>query len=185
MIGRLSIIAALVLPVLATGVLAGIAVQSQSEPGAQKPAGATRAGTDSEVCSKQDPRPSIVRPYHKTLPTGLLPQTLDPAQFKENRKAFVGYSIAAQIKELLYQEPCYCPCNKMEGHQSLLDCFTSNHSEFCRTCQSEVFFIYEQNKLGKTAAEIREALEKGEAFKSDPTAYADAHYDEYAQPRVE
>src|ERR1700731_1468364 len=64
-------------------------------------------------------------PYHRHPPTGPLPVTIDPAKFEDNRRAYVAYSIAAQIKELLYQEPCFCHCRKFEGHKSLLDCYTS------------------------------------------------------------
>jgi hypothetical protein len=184
MINRLIGITLIGILLFAAGLLAGTAARSSGQTQAQRQSQITAAnvGTPGERCAKQDTRPSPVRPYHQGPPTGPLPATLDPAQFKEKRTAFVSYSIAARIKELLYQEPCYCECNKMEGHESLLDCYTSKHGEYCPTCQSEVFFIYEQHKLGKTAAEIRDGLGKGDAFKSDAKQYADAHYTEYAQP---
>lgn len=184
MINRFTSITLIGMLLFAAALLAGLAARSSGQTAArqQSEVAAPNAATQGKTCTEQDTKPRPVRPYHKGPPMGPLPATLDPAQFKEKRAAFVGYSIAAKIRELLYQEPCYCECNKMEGHESLLDCYTSKHGEYCHTCQSEVFFIYEQSKLGKTAAEIREALEKGDAFKSDAKQYADAHYTEYTQP---
>ena len=38
-----------------------------------------------------------------------------------------AYRIAAEIPEVLVQQPCYCYCDK-SGHRSLLDCYTSDHA---------------------------------------------------------
>jgi hypothetical protein len=120
--------------------------------------------------------------YHEQPATGPLPATLDPAQFAENKMAFVTYSIAAKISKLLYQQPCYCPCDKMEGHQSLLDCYTSQHGVHCHICARGVIFTYEQAKAGKSAAEIRAAMAKGALWEFDRQKYVEAHYREYTQP---
>jgi Protein of unknown function with PCYCGC motif len=117
--------------------------------------------------------------YHSQPPTGELPATLPPPLFLNNKAAFVAYSIAAKIPELLYQEPCYCECDDFEGHQSLLDCYTSRHGVGCEKCQAEVFFIYEQSRVGKTAAEIREAMANGDYRKIDIAKYADDHYADF------
>jgi len=119
--------------------------------------------------------------YHKEPPTGPLPATLDPEPFKDQKSVYVGYSIASKIPGLLYQEPCLCPCDKLAHHESLLDCFTSGHGEHCPVCRSQVFFIYEQHKKGKTASEIRNAIEKGDAWEVDANKYAEAHYAEHTQ----
>jgi hypothetical protein len=97
-------------------------------------------------------------PYHIHPPLAPLPSTLDPAQFKDNRSAFVAYTLAGRIRELLYQEPCYCPCHKEMQHQSLLDCFAGNHGRSCHLCKQEVIYCYEQSKLGKNPKMIREGL---------------------------
>ena len=119
--------------------------------------------------------------YHREPPTAPLPPTLNPAQFADNPAALVVYSVASKIREFLYQEPCYCYCDKHEGHTSLLDCYTSRHGVNCHICQREVIYTYEQSKLGKTAAQIREAMEKGAHGKFDRQKYVDEHYDEYRQ----
>jgi Protein of unknown function with PCYCGC motif len=104
---------------------------------------------------------------------------LDPAQFRENKAAFVAYSIAGKIRELLYQEPCYCGCDEAEGHESLLNCFTTKHGELCHACQAEVFCCFEEQKHGSNAAAVREALEKRAFMNLDLEKYVAAHYREY------
>jgi hypothetical protein len=99
--------------------------------------------------------------YHHNPPTEPLPDTLDTLQFEENHAAFVAYALAAQMRSTLYQVPCYCPCNKHEGHKSLLDCFTSKHGVRCRLCQQEVIFSFLQQREGKSAAQIRRSMAKG------------------------
>lgn len=148
-------------------------------PQAQTPAGPS-VMPSVEMCTKQPTPVESEHAYHKEPPVGPLPETLNPKPFIGQKRAFVAYSIAAKIRELLYQEPCYCPCDKVAGHKSLLDCFTSTHGYGCRGCQSEVFFIYEQSKDRKSPGEIREAMEKREMWKLDPTKYAEQHFKEYA-----
>jgi Protein of unknown function with PCYCGC motif len=150
-----------------------------ASPGTQTPA-APPVVPNAEMCAKQAAPVPSGHAYHKEPPVGPLPETLDPKPFLAEKRAFVAYSIAAKIRELLYQEPCYCPCDKVAGHKSLLDCFTSTHGYGCRGCQSQVFFIYERSKEGKSPGEIREAMEKREMWKLDPTKYAEQHFKEYA-----
>jgi hypothetical protein len=114
--------------------------------------------------------------YHDEPPKDPLPAPLDPAQFTENKAAFVTYSIAAKIREVLYQEPCYCPCVRQRGHKSLLDCFMDQHGVRCEICHKEAIFAYEQSKAGRTPAEIRLAMEKGDAWKIDVKDYAETNY---------
>jgi hypothetical protein len=110
-------------------------------------------------------------PYHDHVPTEALPTTLDPASLGDNSSAFVAYCLAARIKEVLYQEPCYCPCGKLAGHQSLLDCFTSRHGVSCRACQAEAIFCFEQHRKGRTPAQIREAMKKGKVWRFNLDKY--------------
>jgi uncharacterized protein with PCYCGC motif len=112
-------------------------------------------------------------PYHKHPPKGPLPATLDPRQYENNRVARVVYTIAAQIKDLLYQEPCFCHCRRLEGHKSLLDCYTSDHGSRCLACQREVIFSFEAHKRGQTAKQIRKAMMKDQ--------WATVNVDEYVR----
>jgi Protein of unknown function with PCYCGC motif len=134
-----------------------------------------------KLCPRQQPPANPGHAYHNEPSTDSLPATLDPGRFEDNKAAFVAYSIAAKIRELLYQQPCYCGCDRAVGHESLLDCYTGRHGVTCPKCQKEVFFIYEQSKKAKSAAEIRSAMERGDVWKLDLNRYVDSHYAEYKQ----
>src|SRR5215467_4942174 len=108
--------------------------------------------------------------YHTQLPPGELPQTMDPTEF-ENPVVKNSYALAAKVKKVLYQEPCYCHCDRSVGHGSLLDCFTSKHGSGCNICMAEALYSYQQTKKGKTTAQIREGIQKGEWRQIDAAKY--------------
>jgi Protein of unknown function with PCYCGC motif len=105
-----------------------------------------------------------VPPFHNRLPKGgveALPPTLNPQQFGDPRVR-AAYALAAKVRGVLFQEPCYCGCDKEVGHRSLLDCFASDHASICQTCMMEGVYAYEQTQKGKTPGQIRAAIERGE-----------------------
>jgi Protein of unknown function with PCYCGC motif len=126
---------------------------------------ASRSMSTGTMCAKPHEPFGSVPSYHQDPPAGALPATLDPAQFADNQTAFAVYSIAAKIRPVLYQQPCYCPCDKLADHKSLLDCFVGIHGVACPTCQAELLFAYQQSKDGKSPAEIREGIMTGKAWK--------------------
>ncbi len=105
--------------------------------------------------------PQEVPAYHKSVPHGKLPATLDPKQFPDALTQNV-YARAAKIEPILYQQPCYCQCDRSVGHRSLLDCFVSDHASYCPICQKSAVYAYEQARQKRTAAQIRAGLTKGE-----------------------
>src|SRR5215470_862163 len=105
--------------------------------------------------------------YHSSPPREPLPQTLDPLEFSNDHSVFVAYSLAAKIKPLLYQVPCYCGCGARHGHNSLLDCFTGTHGVKCHMCQKEVLFCFAEEKKHKSPDEIRKELADGNAWNLD------------------
>jgi hypothetical protein len=80
------------------------------------------------------------------------------AQYPYQTKA---YELAAKIPVVLHEQPCYCYCDRM-GHNSLHSCFEGTHGAQCDTCLKELFYAYAQTKKGKTAAQIRQGIIKGE-----------------------
>jgi len=128
--------------------------------------------TETPSSAAQVPSTTQTLAYHESPPNGPLPPTLDPSQFKDNSVARVAYTIAALIEPVLYQVPCHCPCNKEQGHQSLLDCFTSRHGISCRTCEQEAIFCFTQHSKGKKPADIRKGIADGKAWKVDLARYA-------------
>lgn len=108
--------------------------------------------------------------YHPQPPTDALPPTMAPATFSQIGIAN-AYTVAGRVKKVLYQQPCFCHCDRSQGHGSLLDCFVSRHGSGCDICMSEAFYSYEQNRKGKTPAEIREGIMHGEWKTIDLTKY--------------
>jgi hypothetical protein len=72
-----------------------------------------------------------------------------------------AYELASKIPTVLHQQPCYCYCDRM-GHNSLHSCFENTHGARCSTCLKELYYSYQQNQKGKTAAQIRAGIVKGE-----------------------
>lgn len=72
-----------------------------------------------------------------------------------------AYQLASKIPGVLNQLPCYCYCERI-GHKSLHTCYESDHGAHCAICMKEVFYAYEQTKLGKTPAQVRAGIIKGD-----------------------
>jgi len=108
--------------------------------------------------------------YHSGVPAGALPQTMDPTAFP-NPVVQNAYAVAAKVKRVLYQQPCYCHCDRSIGHESLLDCFVGKHASVCDVCMREGFYAYEQTQKKKTAAQIRAGIERGEWQQVDISKY--------------
>jgi hypothetical protein len=72
-----------------------------------------------------------------------------------------AYELASKIPNVLHQQPCYCYCERM-GHNSLHSCYENTHGARCATCLKELYYSYQENKKGKTAAQIRAGIIKGE-----------------------
>ncbi|MGH9746055.1 MAG: CYCXC family (seleno)protein [Candidatus Acidiferrales bacterium] len=135
----------------------GFAYGQQSGDASAQPAAASAAKSD-------------VPAYHAAPPTGALPDTLDPKQFPDARTQNI-YALAAKVKPVLYQQPCYCRCDREVGHTSLLDCFGDMHGSVCDVCKKEAVYTYQQTKLGKTPAEIRAGIMAGKWKQVDLTKY--------------
>jgi hypothetical protein len=103
---------------------------------------------------------SDVPAYHSNPPSGPLPATLDPKLFPGMLNQNI-YALAAKVKPVLYQQPCYCHCDREIGHTSLLDCYVDRHASVCAVCKMEAVYAYEQTKLGKSPAEIRDGIIQG------------------------
>jgi len=73
-----------------------------------------------------------------------------------------AYIVAAKIPKIIYQQPCYCRCDRSVGHTSLHSCFESAHGAHCSTCLKELYLAYKMHRQGKTATQIRQAIERGE-----------------------
>ena len=120
--------------------------------------------------SPQSAAAEPVPAYHAQPPQGALPATLDPELFP-GPVVQNAYAVAAKIKKTLYQQPCYCHCDRSQGHASLLDCFASKHGSGCGTCIYEDLYAFEQSRKGKSAAQIRAGIIQGEWKSVDVAKY--------------
>lgn len=126
------------------------------------------AATQSQPAQSASAEP--VPAFHAQPPSGDLPPTMEPSIYSE-KLIFNAYVVAGRVKKVLYQQPCYCHCDRSSGHGSLLDCFVSRHGAGCDICQKEAFYSYEQTKKGKTPTQIREGIERGDWQKVDLARY--------------
>ncbi len=67
-----------------------------------------------------------VPPYHESAAAARPFPRLVPAAYFRNPIVARAYEVAAEIPEVIAQQPCYCKCDKF-GHRSLLDCYASDH----------------------------------------------------------
>jgi len=100
-----------------------------------------------------------------------LPQQLNRPADAQYPYQTHAYELAAKIPTVLHQQPCYCYCDRM-GHNSLHSCFENTHGAQCSTCLKELYYSYQQHKKGKTAAQIRAGIIKGEWKQIDLLAAA-------------
>ena len=111
--------------------------------------------------------------YHAYALKPPIPATLDPKTFPDPLNRNV-YALAAKIKPVLYQQPCYCYCDRNVGHKSLLDCYVSEHGSQCDICQKEAVLAYQLTQKGKTPAQIRTAIIRGDWKSVDMKPYMTA-----------
>jgi Protein of unknown function with PCYCGC motif len=98
-------------------------------------------------------------------------KTLDPEDFAHDPVTRNAYAMAAKVKKVLYQQPCYCYCDHSQAHTSLLSCYTGDHAAYCEVCKKEAIYAYEQTKQHKTAKQIRAGIIHGEWQKIDLAQY--------------
>lgn len=109
---------------------------------------------------------AVAPPYHTTPPAKsrrlrpILPkEQLWTVRAPYQRKA---YELAASDSSLLYQLPCMCHCDQTAGHTSLRSCFESEHGSKCYVCMKEVFYADVEKNTGKTPAQIRDGIFRGD-----------------------
>jgi Protein of unknown function with PCYCGC motif len=82
--------------------------------------------------------------------------TLDPELFKG--PAHEAYRIAREHPGLLAQLHCYCGCDRVLGHNNLLDCYRDSHGSRCAICVGEAIDAEHMYKMGTPVEQIRDAL---------------------------
>jgi hypothetical protein len=117
--------------------------------------------------------------YHKVAPTKsanlppIMPQGERIGSAFQHDYQEHAYELAAKIPKVIYQLPCYCYCDRTVGHKSLHSCYESAHAAHCSACLKELYYAYTETKKGKTPAQIRAAIVKGDWEKIDLTSAAE------------
>ncbi len=104
------------------GLVAGACSRSEPEP-EWRPV-PLKGRSESSQTSR--PATEAVPPYHASAESARPFPRLVPAVYFRNPIVARAYQIAADIPEVIAQQPCYCRCEKF-GHRSLLDCYASDH----------------------------------------------------------
>jgi len=86
-----------------------------------------------------------------------LKPVLDPGKYFGKAKA--GYAAAKECPEVCAKLFCYCGCDLTDEHNSLLDCFTTDHGVDCYICQEEALVALKMKKQGKGLAEIQKTVD--------------------------
>src|SRR5712671_4240753 len=123
--------------ILATGAALSLALAGAGM--AQLPAQtlvAVNSGASQMQMEMSGPADQGVPSYHAYALKPPIPATMDPKLFPDALNRNV-YALAAKIKPALYQQPCYCYCDRHVGHKSLLDCYLNAHGSECDICQKE------------------------------------------------
>lgn len=87
--------------------------------------------------------------------------TLDPDQFVGPAKQ--AYQVAEKNPALLAQLHCYCGCDRIYGHQNLLDCYRGDHGSKCEICIGEAMMAQQLSEQGSPVEQIRDALRRNYA----------------------
>lgn len=106
------------------------------------------------------------KPPVRPLPPVMAGQQLSGPYFSHAYQAVV-YRMAAKIPAVLHQQPCYCRCDREMGHNSLHSCFEGTHGAGCSTCMKEAVYAYKETRRGRTPAQIRAGIERGEWINVD------------------
>lgn len=73
-----------------------------------------------------------------------------------------AYKAVAKMPAVMYQQPCYCYCDRGHGHTSLHSCFESTHGANCGTCMGEALYSYQMSKKGWSPQKIRDGIIRGD-----------------------
>ena len=88
-----------------------------------------------------------------------LPPTMRPELFEGNVRR--AYQVASDIPQTLAQLPCYCHCDRGQGHKSLHSCFIDEHGANCGICINEALMAYSLHKKQNLKVDqIREQIIK-------------------------
>lgn len=90
------------------------------------------AKNSAQAAAQPSPSPAAEAPrvpaYYQTAEEGRpFPKPVSPVRYDGYPILQKAYRIAAEIPEVLAQQPCYCYCDRSAGHKSLASCWADDH----------------------------------------------------------
>lgn len=71
----------------------------------------------------------------------------------------MGYESAQKHPEVIKKLFCYCGCDKAENHESLMDCYVSNHGAYCEICLEEAIKADDMCGKKRSVREIQKEVD--------------------------
>jgi len=111
---------------------------------------------------------NAVPAFHPTPPAKgeVLPAVLTEkelaAQGMNQPVQVASYKAVAKMPAVMYQQPCYCYCDRGHGHKSLHSCFETTHGAMCSTCMGEALYAYKMSRQGWNPKMIRDGIIRGD-----------------------
>ncbi len=127
------------------------ATQTPSDKSSDKPS----EKSSTETSAGPNDKPSVNASDKPSVPGE--PPVLDPNKFFGHAKS--GYAAAQLCPEICAKLFCYCGCDMTDDHDSLLDCFTSDHGVDCHICQEEALIALKMKREGKSMKQIQQAID--------------------------
>lgn len=131
------------------------ATQTPSDKSSNKPVEKSSSETSAGPSDKPNGN-SSGNPSDKPSVPGE-PPVLDPNRFFGHAKS--GYAAAQLCPEICAKLFCYCGCDMTDDHDSLLDCFTTDHGVDCHICQEEALIALKMKREGKSMKQIQQAID--------------------------
>lgn len=131
------------------------ATQTPSDTSSEKPSEKLSSETSAGPSDKPNGN-SSGNPSDKPSVPGE-PPVLDPNRFFGHAKS--GYAAAQLCPEICAKLFCYCGCDMTDDHDSLLDCFTTDHGVDCHICQEEALIALKMKREGKSMKQIQQAID--------------------------
>ena len=115
------------------------------------------SATTALTLAQENEKSKRIPAYHDKPPESPQPRVIDAREI-EGAENKLAYTLAAKIPVVLYQLPCFCNCDLVSKHKSLLDCYITAHAAGCPWCKQEAVFAYLQTKEGKSPAQVRDLI---------------------------
>ena len=88
-------------------------------------------------------------------------RVLKPADLPDDTEVIKAFNMVREIPHIADGIFCYCGCDEMPEHYSLLSCYEGDGmAQAWVICQGEGKMVYELHKKGKTLEEIRSAIDR-------------------------